>query len=41
MSRHIRSEKIDLPSFPRVSGDEPADINLLALDGEFSPRERG
>ena len=27
--------------FPRVSGDEPAYINLLALDGEFSPRERG
>ena len=31
----------DTLSFPRVSGDEPADTDRLILDGEFSPRERG
>ena len=27
--------------FPRVSGDEPVDANMLTPSVEFSPRERG
>ena len=28
-------------SFPRVSGDEPAEASLDSCDHLFSPRERG
>ena len=28
-------------SFPRVSGDEPAIIEVVADEAGFSPRERG
>ena len=28
-------------SFPRVSGDEPAELVLLMQEAMFSPRERG
>ena len=30
-----------LHGFPRVSGDEPATLNDVEVDIEFSPRERG
>ena len=30
-----------VPSFPRVSGDEPWDAGLSCLLTLFSPRERG
>ena len=30
-----------IPSFPRVSGDEPMWEELLSIISEFSPRERG
>ena len=31
----------DLPSFPRVSGDEPTTLTLSTWNDLFSPRERG
>ena len=31
----------DAERFPRVSGDEPADVDTVAGESEFSPRERG
>ena len=37
--RHKRV--IAAPSFPRVSGDEPADSTPLRSVRMFSPRERG
>ena len=41
MSPSLSSMMLHAPSFPRVSGDEPA--KRLTHDGnqEFSPRERG
>ena len=30
-----------LPSFPRVSGDEPAVPKRIIMGAKFSPRERG
>ena len=30
-----------LPSFPRVSGDEPTTLVQEGLNAAFSPRERG
>ena len=30
-----------LPSFPRVSGDDPAGFPSLLVGAMFSPRERG
>ena len=41
MSRNGRSSAIRSRSFPRVSGDEPADHKQLEALTEFSPRERG
>ena len=33
--------RVPLPSFPRVSGDEPGNENIDVLRIKFSPRERG
>ena len=41
MSPDITYYTVPPKSFPRVSGDEPADTDRLLIDGEFSPRERG
>ena len=30
-----------VPSFPRVSGDEPVNVGCALSDMGFSPRERG
>ena len=41
MSRLILAPPVSICSFPRVSGDEPANHALQATAGRFSPRERG
>ena len=41
MSRFRRRSWTRVPSFPRVSGDEPARQEREDLESEFSPRERG
>ena len=41
MSRLPHAPSIVLVGFPRVSGDEPADGDILITWEKFSPRERG
>ena len=41
MSPSLSSMMLHLPSFPRVSGDEPAIKAFQEANGGFSPRERG
>ena len=41
MSRHAQHAGLTGPSFPRVSGDEPAIAIGKAVTSVFSPRERG
>ena len=41
MSRSLKPPWADSPSFPRVSGDEPAGRIPILLAHPFSPRERG
>ena len=41
MSRLHAQERVNLRCFPRVSGDEPQDIDGVMTETEFSPRERG
>ena len=41
MSRHRGACRYRLARFPRVSGDEPGVIDMVAQDNAFSPRERG
>ena len=41
MSPMVTATSSMLPSFPRVSGDEPAEDGNRLLEVTFSPRERG
>ena len=41
MSPVVNSASAYTPSFPRVSGDEPACTDVDKLRTWFSPRERG
>ena len=41
MSRRIRRWGIRVWCFPRVSGDEPQEREMMTIVIEFSPRERG
>ena len=41
MSRLRRGDHGRACGFPRVSGDEPADGDILITWEKFSPRERG
>ena len=41
MSRWPSSSTTTSVCFPRVSGDEPADGDILITWEKFSPRERG
>ena len=41
MSPRVTQHAVPRVSFPRVSGDEPADGDILITWEKFSPRERG
>ena len=41
MSRRRRHHFHNRERFPRVSGDEPSDVNAYTAGAWFSPRERG
>ena len=41
MSPSDGGQTVTVPSFPRVSGDEPANRPPLEPHPSFSPRERG
>ena len=41
MSLRVTTNDGPIPSFPRVSGDEPAIPHIAVEHGRFSPRERG
>ena len=41
MSRVRVVVHVECLSFPRVSGDEPANDAAVSVASEFSPRERG
>ena len=41
MSPIMAKNKIEIPGFPRVSGDEPPALIWLSRLEAFSPRERG
>ena len=41
MSRRSYAVTLTPPGFPRVSGDEPGECQLVLSAVRFSPRERG
>ena len=41
MSPDLKVSALPPASFPRVSGDEPAAVDMAYLLDRFSPRERG
>ena len=41
MSPPVRARALAVPSFPRVSGDEPPLVAVPSALVMFSPRERG